>query len=467
MTDTKLSADGIWGSRWTFILAVTGSAIGFGNIWTFPYITGEYGGGAFLLVYILCLLVMSMPLIIAESLLGRSTRKDPGHAFAVLARSVKSSSAWRLVGCLAALSGFLILSFYSPFAGMAMYHVKAMSQGEFVDLDKADIGQAFGELLGSPETLVLWHSLFMIITVIIVSRGVIRGLGTAIWALMPTIFLLLILLMVFAYQTGKMNVAASYLLDADFSKLTIEAVLKAMGHAFFTLNLGVGAIMAYGAYMPQGASLIKSARTILLLDTVLALMIGLAIFPLLFDQGLKPSEGPGLLFVSLPYAFDQLLNGQVFGTMFFVFVTLVAWSTAIALLEPIVSWLVSSTRMPREMAAIILGGLCWVLGLGCIFSFNIWQDLKFSGFTILSGLDFLTATVLLPLVGLLTAIFVYWKLPKETLQSELALSDGFTWSLLMFIVKLLVPVAILVVFAYELFSRFCDSSCQSLVWAFI
>lgn len=436
---------GFWQSRWLFILAATGSAVGLGNIWKFPYITGENGGGAFVLVYLLCISIIGIPVMIAEVSLGRMGRQSPINTMKALAQKAGANPLWASIGWMGAIAGFLILSFYSVIAGWALSYTVEMASGTFVNISAEGSGKIFGGLLGDPTQLTLWHTAFMVLTMAIVARGVNAGLEKAIKVLMPALFILLFILFGYALSSSGFAQGFAFMFDFDFSKLNSNSIIVALGHAFFTLSLGLGAIMAYGAYMPQNTSVAKTVMIVAFLDTAVAIMAGLAIFPIVFANGLEPSAGPGLLFQTLPIAFGQMGAGVIFGTMFFVLVSFAAWSSAISLAEPIVAWFVEKYKMSRTVAALIIGIGAWLLGLATVFSFNIWSDVKLFDKTIFDLLDFATTNIMLPLGGLLIALFASWTMSKSTMMSEVGITNPLLFKAWHFTLRFLAPAAIVAV----------------------
>lgn len=440
------SIHGIWATRWVFILAAVGSAIGLGNIWKFPYITGVYGGGAFVLVYLACVLAIGLPIMVAEILIGRRARAAPIHAMGKLAAESGVSRRWGLLGWMGTLAGFLILSFYSMIAGWAIYYVVLMMKGTFTAADGSVVEGAFNGLLADPYTMLACHSLFMAMTIFIVARGVQRGLEHAVRWMMPALVVLLFVLLGYAMTTGHFMQGVHFMFDVDFSKLTAQAVLVAMGHSFFTLSLGMGAIMAYGAYMSRQQSVGVAALTIGVLDTAFALLAGLAIFPIVFANGLEPAAGPGLMFVTLPLAFGNLPFGVFFGTVFFVLVLIAAWTSAISIAEPFVAWAVEK-GMNRLTAASIIGVTSWFLGIFSILSFN-WMsgdEYKIFGKTFFDALDFLTTNILLPLGGVLIAVFAGWVMKETKVMKELEMQSQAVYIAWRVAVRIVAPLAIIAV----------------------
>lgn len=442
------SIHGQWGSRWAFILAATGSAVGLGNIWKFPYITGENGGGAFVLVYLLCIALIGLPLMMAEVLIGRRGRQNPINSLNSLAEEEGRPRAWRFLGWCGVLAGFLILSYYSVIAGQAMAYVPRLFFGVFDGVTPDGAHSIHATLVGDPERLLAWHTLFMLITMFVVTRGVQHGLEKSVRYMMPALFAILLMLVGYAANTGEyFDHALHFLFEADFSKLTHESVLIAMGHAFFTLSLGMGAIMVYGSYLPQQTSIFRVSVAISIMDTMVALLAGLAIFPLVFANGLEPAAGPSLIFETLPIAFGHMLGGQLFGGLFFVLLVFAAWSSAISLVEPIVAWMVENLNMTRLNATLLSGTIIWTLGLLTIFSFNIGAAWTLFGMTAFELLDYLTANIMLPLGGLMIALFAGWVMKRSSTVDELAMGDGLLYKGWRILIRYISPAAIIIVFA--------------------
>lgn len=439
------SIHGLWRSRWLFILAATGSAVGLGNIWKFPYITGENGGGAFVLVYLACICLIGIPVMIAEVTLGRLGRQSPINTMHALTKDQNANRLWGGIGWMGAVAGFLILSFYSVIAGWSLAYIFRMAGGAFDGATAESVGSIFGDMLSSPETLLAWHTIFMVITIGIVARGVNKGLERSISIMMPMLFLILVVLLGYSMSTDGFGAGLEFLFSFDFSKLTGESIIVALGHAFFTLSLGMGAIMAYGAYMPKKSSIGKTVLTVAFLDTLIAIVAGLVIFPIVFSNGLEAGAGPGLLFQTLPLAFSQMPGGTLFGTMFFILVAFAALSSAISLGEPVVAWAVESKGMSRVAAATWIGIIIWILGIGTLLSFNLWAEYKLFGKTLFDMLDFLTANIMLPLGGLLIAVFVGWAMRQADLKEEVKMESPLMYTIWRFVLKFIAPVAVAIV----------------------
>ncbi len=451
----------IWGRRGTFILAATGSAVGLGNIWKFPYITGEHGGGAFLLMYLVCLCLIGIPILVAEILLGRHGRANPISSMGRARRESGAGRGWTLVGWMGVLAAFLILSYYTVVAGWVLEYLAIATQGSFTGLDTGRATAIFDDLLDDKSRLVQWQTAFIAMTALVLIFDINRGLQFAIWLMMPLLFLLLVVLVIYAAYAGDFAAGVDFMFSIRLENLSWNAALVALGHAFFTLSLAMGAIMAYGAYMPGDQPVIRSAVTIACLDTLVAVAAGLAIFPLVFaTPGMAPGAGPGLLFVTLPVAFGGLPWGDLLAVAFFLLVALAAWTSTIALLEPGVAYLTERFKFHRISANLLIAGGAWVLGLGTVFSFNDWADFTpLWGMTVFGLIDFITTNILLPLGGLSMAIFVGWLAKRELVEQELRFDMPRLVRFWYWVLRYVTPVLICVVLAgglYPLVSGFLD-----------
>lgn len=453
--EARTSIHGQWSNRLAFILAATGSAVGLGNIWKFPYITGENGGGAFVLVYLLCIAAIGIPIMMAEIMMGRRGRQSPINTMVTLAAEEGRPQLWSLLGWMGVVAGFLILSYYSVIAGWALSYVFRSGSGMFEGATADGVSSIFTGLVSEPEKLLAWHTLFMVATMIIVARGVKKGLEKAVTYLMPTLFILLGVLVLYSMSTGHFMQGVDFLFSPDFSKLTSKSVLTAMGHAFFTLSLGMGAIMVYGSYLPKDTSIARATMLVAAADTVVALMAGLVIFPIVFANSLEPGAGPGLIFQTLPIAFGQMEAGTLIGTLFFILLVFAAWSSSISLIEPAVAWMVENRGMNRIYASVFIGIITWFLGIGTILSFNLWEDSTwslslfgkavFEDKNFFETLDGLTANIMLPLGGLFIAIFSGWLMKVESSKSELNTTES-GYNIWLVLVRVVAPVAVMVVF---------------------
>jgi len=461
MNQETTSIHGEWSSRFIFILAATGSAVGLGNIWKFTYITGENGGGAFVIVYLMCILLVGTPVMIAEITLGRRGRQSPINTMHTLAKEFNRSPLWALLGWLGVIAGFLILSYYSVIAGWAVAYIPNLASGIFTSVQHLPEGQIgnfvgtiFGNMVSDWKYLLIWHTLFIAMTVYVVAHGVQSGLERAVKYMMPALFILLLLLVGYAMNTNKFMAGVEFMFKVDFSKISEKGILIAMGHSFFTLSLGMGAIMAYGSYLPKNASIVHTTLAIVFADTLVAILAGLAIFPIVFSNGLEAGQGPGLVFNTLTVAFGQMPEGTLFGTLFFILLSIAAWTSAISLVEPAVAWLVENRKFSRFSAAISCGIATWLLGFMTIFSFNIWSEVTplsfipvFEGKTWFDIFDFLTANIMLPLGGLFIAIFVGWFMKKHIFAEELGLNQtGIFYRILKELLRFITPIGVTMVF---------------------
>jgi NSS family neurotransmitter:Na+ symporter len=437
-----------WRNRWTFMLATAGSAIGLGNIWKLPYMIGVNGGSAFVLVFIACILIVGIPLMMTEILLGRRAQKNPFNGIEALAIEAKASPYWKLLGGMGMLTGLLILSFYSVIGGWVLYFITEAIKGSFVDIKAAESTANFNELLASPLTLLFWHTVFMCLTMGVVARGVNSGLEKANNILIPALFFILLILLGYSMSVGDMQAAYHFMFSLDFSKITPVAVLSALGHAFFSLSLGMGSVMVYGSYLQRHVSIARTTIYIALADTMLGLLVGLAIYALVFANNLAPNAGPGLIFQTLPIAFGNMPWGSLIATLFFMLVAFAAWTSAISLVEPTVAWIVENTKISRKVSAVALGLAVWLLGITVVLSFNDWQHVKILfGLNIFETLDKLTSTILLPLGGLLMALFAGYFMKRDHVQDELNL-DNRGFKLWRITNNYISPIAIIAVFLY-------------------
>ena len=450
---TNTTIDNRWSSEFKYVLAAAGAAVGLGNLWKFPYIMGENGGGAFVLVYLFCILLIGIPVMMAEVMIGKRERTSPANASASIAKESGSSGIWSLLGASGVIAGSLILSFYIVIAGWAAAYIFFGFSGEFLANGDASIphkdqiGALFTGLITDTTQLILWASITMIAAMLVLIRGVNAGLEKAVSYLMPLLFVLLTIIMVYAAATGNFGEAAQFMFSPDFSKLSIDGVLTALGHAFFTLSLSSGIMMVYGAYMPEGTSIVKTSIYIAIMDTAVALIAGMAIFPIVFANGMEPSAGPGLLFVSLPIAFGQMPLGTLFGTLFFIMVTFAAFTSVIALLESPVAYLNERLGLTRAKATIVAGCSIWALSLLTVFSLSgaPWAQDVIMGLNFFDALDKLTANIMLPLAGLFTSVLVGWIVSDKITREEFVLPDGL-YKAVMFCLRYLSPVAIAIVF---------------------
>ncbi|WP_010626390.1 sodium-dependent transporter [Halomonas sp. KM-1] len=443
-----MSTHNVWTHKGTFLLAAVGSAVGLGNLWRFPYLTGENGGGAFILIYALTIFAVGIPILIAETMLGRASRRSPIMGMRFLIRTHKTSRAWESIGWLGAAAAFLILSFYSVIAGWAIHYTWQMLTGSLVGADAATIGAGFDALLASPGLLTLYHTLFIIASGLIVGLGIHRGIESGLRIMMPALFVILLVVLGYGIANGDFGAAASFLFTFNLADLSLEGWLQAMGQSFFTLSLGMGAIMAYGAYMSSEASLSRTAFAVAFVDTAVAMVAGLAIFSLVFGAGLDAGAGPGLMFVTLPLAFAEMPFGALIGGVFFILVLGAAISSSISLIEPVAAFLVERFDLTRPQAVFAMVVASWALGLLTVMSFNMWAEASpFHTLFGRSAFDFieLLTNIFMPLGGLLIALFAGWALTHSEVMKEMRTSE--TWfHVWRFLVRFVAPAAVAFVF---------------------
>ncbi|QJQ94150.1 MULTISPECIES: sodium-dependent transporter [Halomonadaceae] len=443
-----MSTHNVWTHKGTFLLAAVGSAVGLGNLWRFPYLTGENGGGAFILIYALTIFAVGIPILIAETMLGRTSRQSPIMGMRHLIKTHNTSRAWESIGWLGAASAFLILSFYSVIAGWAVHYTGLMFTGSLSGADAATIGASFDDLLASPWLLVLYHTLFIIASALIVGMGIHKGIEGGLRIMMPALFVILLVVLIYGVINGDIGAAAAFLFTFNFEDLSLEGWLQAMGQSFFTLSLGMGAIMAYGAYMSSEVSLTRTAIAVAFVDTAVAMVAGLAIFALVFGADLSPGQGPGLMFVSLPLAFAEMPFGGLVGGVFFILVLGAAISSSISLIEPVAAFLVERFDMTRPKAVGLMVAASWMMGLLTVVSFNVWAEgTIFHTLFGRSAFDFieLLTNIFMPLGGLLIALFAGWALTQSEVMKELRTSEAWfkTWR---FLVRFIAPAAVSFVF---------------------
>ena len=442
----RSSLHGQWSSRLTFILAVTGSAIGLGNIWKFPYIAGENGGGAFVLIYLVCIFIIGFPIMVSEIMLGRRGRRNPITSMKILGQEEQGNEAWKYVGLIGLMAGFIILSYYSVIAGWTLHYFKLSVFGELSNLDNETAQSVFGQLTASASTQLIYHTGFMIITIAIIAKGIKNGLERAVKLMMPGLLLILIILLLYSIFQGDFMAGVNFLLVPDFSKVTSQSILAAMGQAFFTLSLGMGCIVMYGAYLPKKESIVGTTTAIIFCDTMIALLAGMVIFPIVFQFGLKPTDGPGLIFLTLPLAFNEITGGYLFSTLFFILLGFAAITSALSLLEPSVAWMIENKNYSRNKSAFIIGILIWLLGFLSIFSFNVLSELTFWKGTLFDNFDYIASNIMLPLSGLLFTIFASWVMKRKHSMDELSDIPINLYRLWRFGARYIAPIGVILVF---------------------
>lgn len=438
------SKRGLWSSRLGFIMASAGSAVGLGNIWKFPYITGMHGGGAFVLFFIFCIVAVGVPIMIAEMVIGRHTHKDPVGAFRKL-----RGGPWTLVGWLGVTAGFVILSYYCVVAGWAVDYLWLAVKGTFSGKHVQEVPELFTSLLASDLSQLFWQAVFMAATVWIVLGGVSNGLERANKLMMPVLFLILIVLAVRGLFSPGGPRALAFLFTPDWQKLDATAMLEAMGHAFFSLSLGMGAMLTYGSYADEGTNIPNVALTVSVMDTCVALLAGIAIFPIVFTYGMAPAAGPGLVFKTLPIIFSQMPGGTLIAIMFFLLLVFAALTSSISLLEVVVAYYCDEKKWQRKTATLVMGLLIFLLGVPSALSNHLLADVHFiGGRNFLDSIDLLATNYILPLGGLLIAIFTGWVMTTRMARGEIekgAVNFHYypAWH---FLIKYVSPVLVAIVF---------------------
>lgn len=444
------SAHQHWRSRFTFLMASVGFAVGLGNIWKFPYITGENGGGAFVLIYLACAFAIGVPILMAEILIGRRGQQSPNVSMARVARAEGASPHWQHLGAMTMLTAFLILIIYCVIAGWVLnYLFLAIAQG-FAGFEQSDASALFAQVLAAPLPMFFWAGLALALTALIVGAGLNKGIERAVTLLMPTLFILLVVMVAYGAYAGAFSEALRFLFNPDFSKVSAHTVLMAVGQAFFSIGVGMAAMMTYGAYLPKQVSIPRSALLIVCADTFVALLAGMAIFPLVFQHGIDPQGGPGLIFEALPLAFAHMPAGSLFAVVFFTLLSVAAVTSMVGLLEPLVAWAEEHKNIQRRTSAWGLCALVLVLSLGSILSYSDWSSIRplawlpgVADKNITDAIGFLTDQVTLPLGGLLIACFAGWVMARQSTAEELALSPG-VYRLWRFLIRTLAPLAVLV-----------------------
>ncbi|MBT8056024.1 MAG: sodium-dependent transporter [Gammaproteobacteria bacterium] len=438
-----------WTSRFTFLMAAVGAAVGLGNIWKFPYVTGQNGGSAFVLVYLCAVVFVALPILIAELAVGRWGRQSPPNAMANVASSQGRSKRWSLLGWTGMLTAYFIATYYSVISGWAVAYIFKNGGGDFMGQDAAAVGAEFNAFLADPAALAFWHGLFMILVALILLRGLQAGLEMAVKYLMPTLFVLLLVMVGYGIFRGDMAGALHFMFDFDLSAINGQTVLVAVGQAFFSISIAMGLMMAYGAYLPREVSIARSAVIIVALDTLVAIVAGLAIFPIVFANGLDPAEGPGLIFVSLPIAFGSVTGGLLFGTLFFVLLFFAALTSVLGCIEPVIAWSQEKLGLSRAVASVTSCASVFLLGIGTVFSFSLWSEWRplasidrYADFGYFEILDYLTANIMMPVSGLMLALFVGWMIKPDAIREQLAIENENLFRAWFWLLRWVVPISI-------------------------
>ena len=450
----------LWSSRRGFLLAAIGFSVGLGNIWRFPYVVGENGGSAFVIIYLLCAFAIGLPLLVTELAIGRLGRSDPAESYRAVARSSGRSTAWGIVGGLAIACVFVVLSFYTVLSGWTFdYFVRGVS-GDFKGLDAASSTEMFAGLMNNPWRLLFWHTIVNLLVIVIIRRGVQKGIERAANILMPILFGAIIIMVIYSAVAGDLGSAITFLLEPDFSKVTAKTIMIAIGQAFFSVGVAMATMITFGSYLPDSFSIPRSSVIIILADTGVAMLAGFVIFPLVFAFGLAPSEGAGLIFQTLPLAFGQMAGGQFFGAVFFLLLIVAALSSCLGGAEAVVSWVDERWQVPRKKGVLYFVGTIWLIGITTILSLGEWSDFYPLSFvpalaeeTIFDLLEWFAANILLLIGAALTSIFFGWLVPKKTKLDGMGISDGRFYAFANTMMRYVIPPVLLVALVLGLLER--------------
>ena len=440
---------GNFGSKIGAVLASAGSAVGLGNIWRFPTECGSNGGAAFILIYLLCILLLAMPVMIAEFVIGRASRSNTVGSYRVLA----PGKPWVVSGFLGVLAGFLVLSYYSVVAGWTLDYTFESLTGGLMTSD--NFGTMFNDFVSSPWRPVIFLSVFLLLTHIVVAAGIEKGIERCSKIMMPMLLVIIFILMGFSLNMPNAAEGIRFMLKPDFSKVTKDVVLSAMGQAFFTLSVGMGTLATYASYFKKETKLIPSALGVCTIDTIVAISAGFIIFPAVFSVGVSANSGPGLVFITLPHVFQKAFGDlpvleYIFSGLFYILLLLAALTSSISMHEISTAYIHETFKLTRQKAATIVTIVCLLLGIVCSLSFGIWKHITVAGMGFFDLFDFITAKFLMPLGGLLICTFVGWDMNKKMVANEL--NSRFT-PLLMLLFSWVAPIGIGIIFVYGLISK--------------
>ena len=423
----------VWSSRFAFIMASVGFAVGLGNIWRFPYVTGENGGGAFVIVYLLCVFAIGVPCVMAELLVGRRGQSSPSKSMAAVAEESGHSRAWGSVGGLGVFTAYTISITYAVVVGWVLWYLIQAAMTGFSGADAVSSTQDFDTLLADGSTMLIMTVVGNLIVGGIIYAGVTGGIERAVTVMMPLLFALLVGLSIYNMFAGGFGETLSWLFTPDFSKIDGPVLLAAVGQAFFSIGVGMGGMMTYGSYLPANFSITRGAMMIVLADTMVALLAGFVVFPMVFNYGLDIAGGAGLIFQTLPVAFAQMPGGHVFAVLFFVMLSVAGVTSMVGLLESVTSWTDQRTTLGREMSAIVVVGSVTFCSIASVLSYNVWQGVTVFGMNFNAASEGLYDKITLPLGGLLIALFVGWFMKRELSFSELATGEQVfsIWQLLL------------------------------------
>ncbi len=431
---------GRWGSRLGFILAAAGSAVGLGNIWKFPYVAGENGGAAFLIAYVIMVFTLGVAVMLAEFVIGRAAQRNPVGAFAAL-----KGGKWVWVGYMGVVAGFLILSYYSVVAGWTIAYIVKSATGLLQAADPKALGAIFGAFVAEPGGPLLYHFVFMALTVAVVLAGVHGGIEKSCKVLLPLLFLIMVGLAIRSLTLPGAEAGLHFYLNPDFGKVSGAMLGDAMAQAFFSLSLGMGAMLTYGSYLSRDLDLPRAALWVTLCDTVVAMTAGLMVLPAVFAFKYDPAAGPGLVFITLPAVFAHMPAGSAFAVAFFVLLLIAALTSSVSLLEVVVAWCVDEHKIARAKAALGAGVVCFICGIPALLSFGPWKNVTVAGKGILDAMDFAASNVMLPIGGIAMSLFVGWAiLPRAMNEATAGGRHRFAWAgLWQVMCRYVAPAAIL------------------------
>ena len=438
-----------FGSKIGVILATVGCAVGLGNIWRFPYMLGSNGGAAFLLVYLLCILLLGLPVMITEFFIGRHTNRNAAGAFKELAPGTK----WSLIGYNGVLAAFLILGFYSVVAGWTLEYVLQAFSGSLSDKTATDFATDFSNFSTGLIRPIIWTVTFIVLTHVIIISGVKSGIERASKIMMPLLFLFLLILAIRSVTLPNASEGLTFLFQPDFSKINSSVILSAMGQAFFSLSIGMGCLITYASYFKKETNLQTTALQVTILDTLVALLAGIMIFPAVFSFGITPTAGPELVFITLPNVFAQLPMGSVWSAIFFILLALAALTSTISMHEVATAYVHEEHKMSRNKAAWVVSAGAIILGVLSSLSFGVLKDFTIGGMIFFDFLDYLTAKIMLPLGGMLICIFAGTRVERKVIKAELT-NEGtipfYFFNTYAFFMKYVAPIAIGIIFLHEL-----------------
>ena len=435
-----------WSSRFAFLMASVGFAVGLGNIWRFPYVTGENGGAAFVIIYLVCVFVIGVPILMAELMIGRRGQGSPATAMANMATLSGRSRQWKWVGGMGLLAAYTIEIVYAGVVGWVLWYLfKAVTTG-FAGVDAVSASEEFAAVLNDNYGMMFWTLVGLAITGLIIYSGVQGGIERAVRIMMPLLFMLLLGLAGYNYFAGGFSEAMAWLFTPDFSKIGPTTVLAAIGQAFFSIGVAMGGMMTYGSYLPRSISITQSVFIIVIADTLVALLAGLVIFPAVFHNGLDPAAGAGLIFQTLPVAFSQMPGGYLFSVLFFLMLSVAGITSMVGLVESVNHWVEERFGVPRRHSALIVVGSIAVLSVLSLLSYNVMGDVDMAGKNFNDIMDYFSNQILLPLGGLFIAVFAGWALSRDISRDELTSLNATSYEIWHFLIRFVVPPAVLVIF---------------------